>query len=328
MKIEIIGTETLGVRGLCCFVETTNRRILIDPGIALGYTRFGMLPHPFQVSVDEEIQEQIVRRWTGATDIVISHFHGDHTPLADANPFQLHTDSIKDGNPGVKIWAKHPDHFSPRERKRFVALSSILEKDFLDAEGKSDGMVEFSHPVSHGDRNMRSIKVLMTRIAEDKVFVHASDNQLLDDEALSCILDWKPDVVFTGGPPLYLSRKLTGFQVEKAWNNARTLAREVDTLILDHHLMRNFEGLAWIRRLSAEFGKKVYCGADFMNKPRMLLEADRRRLYRMMPVPKGWHDQYARGRVNTGEYRRKGKRYLNFHQKSRDHNHRKKPGSP
>ena len=39
MIIEIIGTESLGVRGLCCLVKISERRIVIDPGIALGYIR-------------------------------------------------------------------------------------------------------------------------------------------------------------------------------------------------------------------------------------------------------------------------------------------------
>jgi len=51
MNIEIIGSESLGVRGLCCFVRTDSKRILFDPGIALGFHRYGLLPHPFQVTV-------------------------------------------------------------------------------------------------------------------------------------------------------------------------------------------------------------------------------------------------------------------------------------
>ncbi|NIA19462.1 MAG: hypothetical protein GWP07_03380, partial [Xanthomonadaceae bacterium] len=49
MGIEIIGTESLGVRGMCCLVTAGKRRILIDPGVALGYRRHGLPPHPYQV---------------------------------------------------------------------------------------------------------------------------------------------------------------------------------------------------------------------------------------------------------------------------------------
>jgi len=53
MKIEILTAEPLGVRGLCCYVITKTKRILIDPGIALGYSRYNYLPHPYQIAVDE-----------------------------------------------------------------------------------------------------------------------------------------------------------------------------------------------------------------------------------------------------------------------------------
>ena len=73
MNIEIIGAESLGVRSLCYFVKASNRKVLIDPGVALAYSRYGLLPHPFQVAVDERIQKKIIQRWSQTTDIVISH---------------------------------------------------------------------------------------------------------------------------------------------------------------------------------------------------------------------------------------------------------------
>jgi predicted metallo-beta-lactamase superfamily hydrolase len=89
MGIEILGTESLGVRGLSCVVEACDRSIIIDPGIALGYQRHSLLPHPFQVAAGENVRRKIVKALKECTDIVISHFHGDHVPLANANPFQL-----------------------------------------------------------------------------------------------------------------------------------------------------------------------------------------------------------------------------------------------
>ena len=82
----------------------------------------------------------------------------------------------------------------------------------------------------------------------------------------------------------------------------RQLARHVDTLILDHHLLRCEEGLAWLGRLSFETGHRVICAADFMERPRRLLEARREQLYKEMPVPPGWHEAYARGDADTHCY--------------------------
>lgn len=297
------------MRGLCCFVKTKNRKILIDPGIALGYTRYGLLPHPLQVAVDQRIQKKIKKAWTEATDIVISHFHGDHTPLADANPYQLHVKRITGLNPKVRIWTKDENYLSPVEKKRAESLSLILNQKLIFSEGKSQGALAFSRPVPHGEAYGNLVTVMMTKIEEDGVFVHASDIQLLNNEAVSRTLSWRPDIVLAGGPPLYLY-KLSESQIRKAWYNAKLLSQKVDTLILDHHLIRSYKGLQWLKRLSTETGKRVMCGADFMKKPRMLLEARRQRLYKDMPVPEGWHEAYAKGKVTPEDYWNLGKNFM------------------
>ncbi len=312
MNIEIVGAESLGVRGLCCFVKTKNRSILIDPGIALGYHRYGLLPHPFQVAVDERIQKKIVKRWSEATDIIISHFHGEHTPLLNANPYQLNTDKVAKLNPTVRIWTKGSSHLSTIEKGRADSLSAALNKDFNIAEGKKQGPITFSKPMIHGDINDTLTTVIMVRIEEDYVFVHAAGIQLLNNEAVSQILDWKPDIALLDGPPLYLSHRISERQIEKAWHNAEELSRNIDTLILDHHLMRSYKGVGWIKHLSSKTGKRVLCGADFMHRHRMLLEANRVNLYSNMPVPVGWHEAYAEGKVNTNYYWESAKKLFKF----------------
>jgi len=312
MDIEIIGTESLGVRGLCCFVKTAKRSIIIDPGIALGYTRNGLLPHPFQVAVAEEIQKKIVKRWSEATDIVISHFHGDHVPLVDANPYQLNMKRLVGSNPQATIWAKTINHLSAREKKRAEALFAILGNNVIEAENTNAGAMTFSKAVFHGDKDDTAVTVMMTKIEEDYVFAHASDIQLLNNEAVSQILSWTPNILLISGPPLYLSKRLSQNQVRNAWNNAVRLSNKIDTVILDHHLMRSFEGTEWIKRLSFQTKRKVMCGADFMKKPRMLLEAARKRLYKDMPVPAGWHENYAKGKITTEQYRISATRRYHF----------------
>jgi len=308
MDIEILGTESLGVRGLCCFIKTETQRILIDPGIALGYTRYGLHPHPFQVAVDERIQKRIVKRWSEATDIVFSHFHGDHIPLKDANPYQFNINRIKNLNLNVRVWSKDTSNLSSTQKRRAHSLFFILKNNRVISDKEKYGAMTFSAPVFHGEKNSYLGTVMMTRIEDDCVFVHGSDIQLLNDEAISQILDWEPDILFVDGPPLYLSNRISRYQINRAWHNAKLLSQQIDTLILDHHLMRSYEGLNWLKRLSIETGKKVLCGADFMDKPRMLLEAKRKHLYRDMPVPADWHKVYANGKVTTADYWERAKK--------------------
>jgi len=302
MKIEVLGTESLGVRGLSCMVEAEGRTIVIDPGVALGYLRHGKLPHPHQVAVGAEVREKIVEVLGRATDVVISHYHGDHIPLADANPYQLSLSRVPSLD-GVRLWCKGPHDLSDLSVQRWIDLSRFAGRILPDSEEKSDDTISFSGPVPHGPRGSRLGTVMMTRIQEgEEVFVHASDIQLLDEVAISIILGWQPTVVLASGPPLYLSR-LSPELREVAWENGKALAEKVDTLILDHHLMRSVSGYRWMERLSETSNNRVTCAAQFMGRKPRLLEAKRDRLYAEMPVPPDWHDAYASGVGSFEGYR-------------------------
>ena len=302
MSIEIIGAESLGVRGLCCLVTLPDRRIMIDPGVSLGYVRHGLLPHPVQIAVGRRVRETILQLLNNATDVVFSHFHGDHVPLLDANPYQLSIQSLPSRFHELRCWSKSDGDLSPGMDKRFHDLAELLGTNMRIAEGLSEGPLSFSRAVPHGapDNNMGTL--MMTRIEMgSQVFVHASDIQLLDAPTVDKVIDWQPDIVLAAGPPLYLDR-LSRAESEHAWDNAVRLAQSIDVVILDHHLMRGEEGAVWLDELSAAVGRKVYCAADFMGRPRQLLEAERVQLYEQMTVPEKWHDDYTNGRVGSDEY--------------------------
>ncbi|MEJ2309126.1 MAG: hypothetical protein P8Z78_07395 [Gammaproteobacteria bacterium] len=302
MSLEIIAAESLGVRSLCCLVSMADRRILIDPGVSLGYVRHGLMPHPLQVAVGRRLREKILRALQSATDIVFSHFHGDHVPLVAANPYQLSVEALPSCFRTLRCWSKSRDDLSSTMRKRFDDLAGLLGNQMQVAEGCSQGPLSFSRAVPHGARDDNRGSVMMTRVEMNyRVFVHASDIQLLDDRTIDQVINWAPDIVLAAGPPLYLEW-LSDTQRQQAWNNALRLARSLDTLVLDHHLMRSRGGAAWLDELSTTAGRRVFCAADYMRKPRRLLEADRTRLYEEMPVPDQWHAQYAQERVDPDDY--------------------------
>lgn len=305
MRLEILGAESLGVRGLSCVVEAAGRTIVIDPGLALGYERHGLLPHPAQVAVGECVRQEILAALEGATDVVISHVHGDHVPLPDANPYQLKAQLVAPLCRTTRFWVKGRRGLSASMVDRRATLSRALQRELPAADGRTQGPLTFSQAVAHGEPNTHLGTVMMTRVEdEESVFVHASDIQLLDADTMSVILDWAPDIALVGGPPLYLSRFMGLRRRRRAWRNAERLARHVDTLIVDHHLLRCEEGLRWLDRLSSETGHRVMCAADYMERPPCLLEARREALYAEMPVPAGWHQDYARGETDTSGYRR------------------------
>lgn len=302
MRIEILGAESLGVRGLCCVVETKDRKVVIDPGVALGFRRHGLLPHPVQVAASERTRKRIEKALENATDVVISHYHGDHIPLVDANPYQLSVERVAKLLKHPRLWAKETADLSLNQAYRARALAKRLNRSFSVAEGKTDGPLSFSLPVPHGEVGSRGGNVMMTCIEDGSdVFVHASDIQMLNDAAIARILLWQPTTVIASGPPIYLP-SLSFEEQENVLHRTLRLAGEVDTLILDHHLMRSRKGEQWLDRVSSLSGHRVICAADFMGCRRSLLEAERILWYRKAPVPEGWHEAYGRGEVDVQAY--------------------------
>jgi predicted metallo-beta-lactamase superfamily hydrolase len=275
---------------------------LIDPGVSLGYVRHGLRPHPLQVAVGRAIRRRIVRAVNEASDVVISHFHGDHIPLVDANPYQLAMRDLPHRCRSLRCWSKSADDLSPDMRKRWADLSTCFGDGIVVAEGLTDATLSFSPAVPHGSPKSALGSVMMTRIESGaQVFVHASDIQLLDDATVDRIIDWRPTTLLAAGPPLYLGRLGTA-ERECAWRSALRLVEHVRVVILDHHLMRDFSGPDWLDELSKTTGKRVYCAADFMGRPRRLLESRRAQLYTDLPVATGWHARYALGEASIEAY--------------------------
>jgi predicted metallo-beta-lactamase superfamily hydrolase len=317
MIIKIFGTESLGVRGLSCSVELNSRKIFIDPGIALGWSRYGFLPHPFQIAIGVGIRKKIIEELEDASDVIFSHFDGDHCPLYNPNPYQLGIDEVKNSLSDCRIWAKGPNNSPPTQQERREKLGEIIKKDLQNAEGMKEGPLEFSLPVPHGPQDREDSMVMMSKIEEEGVtFVHASDIQLLDEKTVEKVLDWRPDIVLASGPPLYHYRS-SSFQMEResAWKNAIELSKNVDTLIIDHHLLRSEEGIEWLEKLKHTAKKKVFCAADFMEREPIFLEAWRKELNEWLPVSKDWHEDYKQGNVDLDQYRIRGWESLITNQK-------------
>jgi predicted metallo-beta-lactamase superfamily hydrolase len=295
VRFEILSAESLGVRGLCCRVEVGDRVIVIDPGVALGDWRYGLPPHPVQVAVGRAARQRIVSALESATDVVFSHFHGDHVPLLEANPYQLAFSQLPPSFKSVRAWCLSPDGQTHKSQARARDLMDLLGTGLQVAEELEDGPLLFSAAMPHGTGGLPFGDVMLTRIdLGRRVFVHASDIQLLDDDTVNFIIDWAPDVLIAAGPPLY-QKQLDGRERARAWENALRLGERIDNLILDHHLLRSMEGAIWLERLSTQLGRTVHCAADFMGRPRRLLEAQRRELYAAMPVRAHWHEDYAHG---------------------------------
>lgn len=300
-NIKILAAESLGVRALCCLVEKGEQKILIDPGISLGYTRHGLLPHPIQIAVDEIIRKNIIKELKKASDIVVSHFHGDHIPFEDANIYQIKLSDVKECLKDTNVWSRSAEDESHKFQERAWDLK-FNSTNFTSVEGKSFSDISFSRPVFHGEKDSFLGRVMMTKIKlQDKIFVHASDIQFLYRPTIKKLIKLNPDIVIASGPPLYLSHVDQKMAAEAA-ENILLLSRKVETLIVDHHLLRSEEGLFYLRELDAESKNKIITAADFMGIKPCLLEARREELYDRFPVSDNWHQKYEAGLVDTKDY--------------------------
>jgi len=271
----------------------------------LGWRRHGFLPHPFQVAVGAGVRQRIIEELRGATDVVISHFHGDHCPLYNPNPYQLGIEPVKGALSNCRIWVKGADDGRFIQQRRREAMAT--EKELPAAEGAREGFLELSLPVPHGRQEQNDNTVMMSRVEEEgEVFVHASDIQLFDERTIVQILDWSPDIVLVSGPPLYLFSSSSETQREEVWQNAMELTKNVETLIVDHHLLRSEEGVEWLSELNRFTKNRVLSAAAFMRREPLFLEAWRKELYEWLPVSSDWHQDYLEEKVDIDQYRREG----------------------
>ena len=92
--------------------------IVIDPGVALGAWRYGLPPHPLQIATGRVVRRLISEALEGATDLVFSHFHGDHVPLAEANPYQLAFSHLPRRFTILRAWSLAPEARSEKDQQR------------------------------------------------------------------------------------------------------------------------------------------------------------------------------------------------------------------
>jgi predicted metallo-beta-lactamase superfamily hydrolase len=274
VQVTILGAESLGARSMATVVRTADRTVLIDPGVALAPKRSGFPPHPREVEAADRVREAVLGWLPRATDVVVTHFHGDHMPLADADPYQVSLSAFALPEK-CRVWVPGEEGHSGRARARRRALVQALGRPLPSAEGKDDGVVACSGPFPHGGGGGG---VMIVAVREgDACFVHASDTQLLSPEAVRTVLRWRPSGVYTSGPPLYLP-EVTWEEADLARTHAARIAAATETLVIDHHPLRGEGGLRWVEDAGG------ISAAAFMGVTPALLEARRRDLWGRPPA--------------------------------------------
>lgn len=288
MKVIPLAFDSFGTRSMSTFVETNNLKILIDPGVSLAPRRYGLPPHPIEISRLEEHWKSIKAHAKKADVLIVTHYHYDH-----------HNPSEPEIYKGKITLIKHPTdkiNRSQKERAKYFIeqLDDLPERlEYSDGrEFKFGGTtIKFSPPVFHGT-NPRLGYVTEVLIEDDDGcrFVHTSDVEgpSVDDQ-VNFILENKPNLVILDGPLSYmLGFRYSHKSLELSVKNMIKIIKEcpLETLVVDHHFLRD---LKWKERLLSAFevankkGVKLQTAAEFAGKKIEMLEAMRKDLYSKNP---------------------------------------------
>jgi hypothetical protein len=289
MKIIPLAFDSLGVRSMATFVET-NFKILIDPGAALGPSRYGLTPHPLEIQKLEELEERIKKFANKADILTISHYHYDHY------------------SPYENFWAgkillmKHPKekiNFSQKNRaKEFLEEIDEKAKEIEFADGREflfdKTKIKFSPPVNHGAENSRLGYVVMCSISyKKKKFIHASDIQGPQiKETKEWIINENPDIlILSGYPTIFLGWRFSQKGFEESNKNLMEILEKtkIKKIILEHHLLRDLnykKKISEVLEKANELDKEIITAAEFLGKENEFLEAKRRELYLTQSVSK------------------------------------------
>lgn len=297
IRIIPLAAESLGVRSMCTFVETSDVKILLDAGVSLCPNRFGLPPHPQEFKTIDLCRRKIAEAAEEAEIITLSHYHFDHhTPsyqdwLCNWTEITETARRIYEGKVILMKNTREKINYSQRRRGWiFQKTGGKLAKKLEIADGKTFNFgkstrVEFSEPVFHGSEDSGLGWVLMTTIEyQGDKFMFAPDVQgPMCSHTLKLILREKPQTLMIGGPPLYLS----GFRVkeeciQKGLKNLEKIVESVPYTILEHHILRDKD---WQEKTKNVYEKATKCGhkivtaSEFLGKKNVFLEAERKRLF-------------------------------------------------
>ena len=311
IEIRPLAFESLGVRGMATYFDTTDVSMIIDPGSALG-PRFNLEPHEREYAALYKSREDILSTADGVDLLSISHYHFDHfVPNFENWRFiwsspqmaeRLYKDKV--------IFAKDiSENINASQRKRgymFRKKNLDFAKEIRVADGNEfefgSTVLRFSDRAFHGPKDTKlGYSLVLTVETPDFRFVHAPDVQgPMHTETMEYILSQNPDMLIIGGPPIYLKYKLDDEDLYNAGKNLVGLAKEIPKLVVDHHLLRTTdysEFMAPVRDAAEEAGNEVLTASELIGKEPNLLEARRKELHEKEPVDEDWYERVQEGDV-------------------------------
>ena len=297
IKVTPLAAESFGVRSMCTLVQTPDVTLLLDAGVSLCPSRFGLPPHPTEFRTIIKLRKRIAEAADKAAVVTISHYHFDHHTPSYEDWLVNWTEAEETARQiyaGKRVLLKNPrEKINPSQRQRawlFQKTGGKHARTLETADGKTftfgeATILRFSEPVTHGPENAMLGWVIMAEVeyAEEK-FLFAPDVQgPMSTHALELIRAAKPQVALIGGPPFYLGGfKVDEAQLQAGLRNLVSLVEAVPVTILEHHALRD---ASWQERTRRVFdaaegtGHRVLTAAEFAGEKNVFLESCRKQLY-------------------------------------------------
>ncbi len=275
----------MGIRSMATLVETRDLKLIIDPAAAVAPRRYGLPPHPKELSLLEECWGRIASAAEECEIVAVTHYHYDH---------HSSTRFLEDIYGGRIVIVKDPENminFSQKGRARiFLERIRPIAAQVMVADGKEyvygGTRLEFSNPVPHGpDTQLGYVVQLSVKDSSDS-FLFTSDVQGFPlDHQVKFVIGKKPRTIFIDGPSTYmLGLNFTIEELEASLRNIRRIMSQAhpSVMILDHHLLRDLEWRKYFGELYEEaekIGVALESAAEYMRIEVNQLEALRSSLH-------------------------------------------------
>ncbi|MBN1456127.1 MAG: MBL fold metallo-hydrolase [Methanomicrobia archaeon] len=283
MTIKPLAFESLGVRSMATFVETDDIAVLIDPGVSLAPSRYGLPPHTVEEQRMAACWDEIKAHAAMSDVLIITHYHYDHYDPCEPELYE-----------GRVVYLKHPDKLinrSQRGRASFLLeqlanLPQIIEIADGNEFAHGSTTIRFSPAVFHGT-NPKLGYVVEVSIAcggEKLVFTSDVEGPAIAEQA-EFILQEKPDILILDGPMTYMlgfrySQQSLACSIEHI--NRIIAETSVRNILIEHHFMRDLnykERIAEVYECAARNNVNVMTAAEYLGQEVDMLEARRKELY-------------------------------------------------
>ena len=286
MDVLPLAFDSFGVRSMSTLLRSGKLRLLIDPGVALGPTRYGMGPTDAEFEALDYSRQMIMEAAGQADAVAVTHYHYDHHPFPD--------DSEMYGRcfGGKLVMAKDRTkniNQSGRSRGKIFEENASPHAERIEwADGRTFEVggteISFSPAVWHGDVGSRVGTVVMVYV-EKGGFLFGSDAQsLADPAALDWVLKKNPEfMILDGYPTIFIGWRMSQKSFEASKENLKRAIAETsaEKVILDHHILRDVnyrEKMRDVFELAERKGKEVLSAAEFLGMENFFLEAWRKEI--------------------------------------------------